>query len=99
MEEMTFEELVAAERGEIQKIKDRVAALLDHEVFRGECGQLAPGNVPMNQHGNMKSNLVLSFRCLEDARMRLGKVMQASQGGVSCFDRPTGESEQIQAPA
>lgn len=38
----------------------------------------------------MDENLVLSYRHLEDARMRIGKVMQALQGGVSKYDKKEG---------
>lgn len=36
----------------------------------------------------MKANIMLAYRHLEDARMRLGKVIQAQEGGVSCYDKP-----------
>ncbi len=36
--------------------------------------------------GEMAANLMLTVRHLEDARMRLGKVIQAKNGGVSCYD-------------
>lgn len=35
----------------------------------------------------MHANIMLAFRHLEDARMRLGKVAQAMDGGVSIYDR------------
>lgn len=34
-----------------------------------------------------RANLTLAFRHLEDARMRLGKSIQALDGGVSCYDK------------
>lgn len=36
--------------------------------------------------GEMKANIMLAFRHLEDARMRLGKAIQAFDGGVSVYD-------------
>jgi len=33
------------------------------------------------------ANAVLAFRHLEDASMRLGKVIQAIDGGVSVYDK------------
>lgn len=33
----------------------------------------------------MRDNLTLAFRHLEDARMRLGKAIQASDGGTSVY--------------
>lgn len=40
--------------------------------------------------GEMHANITLAYRHLEDARMRLGKVIQAHDGGVSCFDKGKG---------
>ena len=37
--------------------------------------------------GEMKANIMLAYRHLEDARMRLGKVVQAYDGGTSCYPR------------
>lgn len=37
--------------------------------------------------GEVVANLTLSIRHLEDARMRLGKVLQAMEGGVSIYDK------------
>jgi hypothetical protein len=39
-----------------------------------------------SDRGEMAANIVLSFRHLEDASMRLGKAIQAYDGGVSCYD-------------
>jgi len=41
------------------------------------------------QHAEMKSNVMLAYRHLEDARMRIGKVLQQIQGGKSMYDLPT----------
>ncbi len=35
------------------------------------------------------ANLVLAYRHLEDASMRIGKAIQAADGGVSVYDRDT----------
>lgn len=37
--------------------------------------------------GEMIANLMLTYRHLEDASMRLGKAIQAYDGGVSCYDK------------
>jgi hypothetical protein len=34
------------------------------------------------------ANMMLAYRHLEDARMRLGKVIQAIEGGKSILDHP-----------
>lgn len=36
----------------------------------------------------MIANLMLAYRHLEDARMRVGKAIQAFDGGVSVYDPP-----------
>lgn len=36
--------------------------------------------------GEMIANAMLAYRHLEDASMRLGKVLQAKNGGVSIYD-------------
>ena len=41
--------------------------------------------------GEGKANVMLTYRHLEDARMRLGKVLQAEDGGVSIYDKAKGE--------
>jgi hypothetical protein len=43
-----------------------------------------------SEHENAQeitANLILSMRHLEDARMRLGKVFQAMDGGKSCYNK------------
>ena len=35
----------------------------------------------------VKANIKISFRHLEDARMRLGKAIQANGDGVSIYDK------------
>ena len=37
--------------------------------------------------GEMIANLMLAFRSLEDARMRMGKAIQAHEGGESVYDK------------
>jgi len=37
--------------------------------------------------GEMFANITLAYRHIEDARMRLGKVLQAESGGVSIYDK------------
>ena len=39
--------------------------------------------------GEALANLVLAYRHLEDASMRLGKAIQALDGGASVYDRAT----------
>lgn len=41
-----------------------------------------------NQHSEAIANIMLAYRHMEDARMRLGKVLQAWDGGESIYDKP-----------
>lgn len=78
--EMTFENCCNQFRKDIKATGDSVAFLKTHSTFRNEQSH-------DNQHGEMKANIMLAYRHLEDARMRIGKVLQAYQGGVSIFDK------------
>lgn len=40
-------------------------------------------------HAEVAANVELAYRHLEDASMRLGKALQALDGGVSVYDRET----------
>jgi hypothetical protein len=44
-----------------------------------------PTSCPAADRGEMIANVMLAYRHLEDARMRLGKVIQAYEGGVSIY--------------
>lgn len=65
--------------------------------FRGEIGDLATqvvamkradtGLIPGDDKGEYIANITLAFRHLEDARMRLGKAIQALDGGISIYDK------------
>jgi len=87
MEELTIEDQCAEMRTEIQGLKQQVVDAQGHSSFCDDDVQLPSPNIPASRQGNMKANLTLVFRHLEDARMRLGKVMQAHQGGVSILDK------------
>lgn len=67
-------------RGELLAIEKTVRALKAREDFQGE--DAFPG-----QHGEMIAQSMLAVRHLEDARMRIGKVLQYARDGVSIFDK------------
>ena len=67
-------------RNAIRDLGELVRSLMVGECYNGE-------ELFMGQHAEMKANVMLAVRHLEDARMRVGKVMQQIQGGVSIFDR------------
>ncbi|KKL79552.1 hypothetical protein LCGC14_2013740, partial [marine sediment metagenome] len=60
--------------------KMTVKALMKHDDFKNE-------QTSENQHSEMKANVMLCYRHLEDARMRMGKAIQAYDGGVSVYPK------------
>lgn len=68
------------QRRVIQTVKVRVRSFMEAHVFACEESY-------KNQHAEMKANIMLAFRHLEDARMRIGKVLQAADDGVSIYDK------------
>jgi hypothetical protein len=54
------------------------------KMVAAEVRQLADGT-----QGEAYANAMLSYRHLEDASMRLGKVIQAIDGGISVYDKRT----------
>lgn len=82
--EENLEKICEGLRNEIRDIGAAVLVLMKHGDFQKEQTQK---ELYINCHSEMKANIMLSYRHLEDARMRLGKVMQQIQGGVSKFDK------------
>ena len=82
-----MEEKCAQIRADLEKIKGDVAELLKDDFFKNEDMNLQGANIPSSQQGNIRANITLTFRALEDARMRMGKTMQAIQGGISILDK------------
>jgi len=80
-QEMTIREVCDKSREDIQKIADLIFIVNQrHSSFNGE--QEYP-----NQHSESHVNFMLCYRHLEDAKMRLGKVIQAQEGGKSIYDK------------
>lgn len=63
-----------------KKQEQEIRALMDAPEFSDE--EAYPG-----QHSEMKANIMLAVRRQEDVRMRLGKLIQAADDGVSCYDK------------
>jgi hypothetical protein len=70
-------------RADIELIKSKVKNWMSHP----ELTSLEISDVPLNKREEMEENLYYSYRCLEDARMRLGKAIQAYDGGTSCYPK------------
>jgi hypothetical protein len=70
-------------RGEIKALEKRCRDVKRKiEMDRRGQEDSFPG-----QTGEILGQVTLAFRHLEDARMRIGKVIQYSGDGVSCFDK------------
>ncbi len=70
-------------RADLLAIERRVRALLiDH------MGTFGPGTKAevFAQAGEMRDHQMLAVRAIEDARMRIGKVLQHARDGVSIYD-------------
>lgn len=66
-----------------QMVSDLVKIETNIQTDHPPAGEDPEQNVP-----EMVKNLELSYRHLEDAAMRMGKVIQASKGGVSALGGP-----------
>lgn len=74
-----FKDTCTELRKEIKNIGDRVKALKQDDVFK---------DLPkISDQGEMMANIMLTYRHLEDARMRIGKIVQAYDGGTSVYDK------------
>ena len=60
----------------IEDVKKRTAAMFDQVI------EADPASID-----EARANMKLAYRHLEDARMRLGKVIQAIDGGTSVYDK------------
>lgn len=76
----TLKELCDRLRKELLAVEKQVRELKGHQDFK------AP-DAFAGQHGEMIAQSMLAVRHLEDARMRLGKVLQYSRDGVSIYDQ------------
>ncbi len=81
--EYSIIEMVQHYREQIKIGGKDVKALMNHVQFTN--GTLPTD--PVADVGEMKANIMLAYRAMEDARMRLGKVIEAHEGGVSIYDK------------
>lgn len=75
----SFDEHCKQLREKLRQIGPEVKAMMNHHDF----GEPRPGS----DTGEMKANIMLSYRHVEDAIMRLGKAIQAYDGGTSVYPR------------
>ncbi len=69
----------------VRKEIKRIAETLNDERREAREYEARDGE----DRGEVIANLTLAFRHLEDASMRMGKAIQARDGGVSVYDRAT----------
>lgn len=70
-------------RSEIELIKSFVVNWMKHPELKEMCFT----EEVLDKKTEIYSNLKLAYRHLEDARMRIGKVLQAYDGGKSILDK------------
>lgn len=81
MKPVNFKDGCFGMRADIELVKSKCWNWLSHPEFNVE--NTSVDNVA--QHGEMWDNIKLAYRHLEDARMRIGKAVQAYDGGKSCY--------------
>lgn len=78
---LTIPTAIAFERKELKRMASRVLAF-KKMLQDGMIALPDMADVP-----EMIANATIAYRALEDASMRMGKVQQAYDGGVSVYDR------------
>jgi hypothetical protein len=76
----TLEHLCKRLREELKLIENQTRAVKDYPEFN--AAESYPG-----QYDEMRAQSMLAVRHIEDARMRLGKVLQYAGDGVSIYDK------------
>lgn len=80
LQKMTYPEWANELRGKIQSITESV------DFYKKDISSAEP--TENENRGEVMANITLAYRHLEDAKMRLGKVIQHLSGGVSVCDTP-----------
>lgn len=78
-----FDELAKEFRSKIKLLAEELRVDLREGAI--EVAELSPESV--HDLDEVHANITLAYRHLEDAAMRLGKAIQARDGGVSIYDR------------
>jgi len=74
---------------------------LAEQIIEVKLSCQTPDGLPDTSYkGEVIANLMLSYRHMEDASMRIGKTIQAYEGGKSVYDnKPTGAVSTPKNPA
>ena len=78
--EESVNDLCTRVREKLRDLEKQVRGMKEHSDFKSE--PTYPG-----QHGEMIAQSMLAVRALEEARMRLGKVLQYAGDGTSIYDK------------
>lgn len=71
-------------------IRSQIKSLAKHlKDVKNMHNSTAVKPAPKEDRAEVLANLMLAYRHLEDASMRLGKAIQAYDGGVSVYDKAT----------
>lgn len=82
--EQNIKEIAQRLRENILETGKEVDWLHKHGMFTSSSVQTP---LESEQHMEMHANITLTYRHLEDARMRLGKTIQAFDGGTSVYPK------------
>jgi hypothetical protein len=81
--ELNFDEAMIELREKLKKLGKQI--MQQKEIISQEAKE---GKTPVIEDtGEVMANLMLAYRHVEDASMRIRKVMQARNGGVSVYDK------------
>jgi hypothetical protein len=75
-----IEKICQMSRTQLKNIENELRYCLEEEQFEED-------EYYQGQHEEVKAQLYLAIRHIEDARMRCGKVLQYSGDGVSIYDK------------
>ncbi len=77
---MSYDNVFRMYREELKTVADRVKKSIDH--IKASNTVLGP---EVSDPGEVIANLMIAYRHMEDASMRLGKAVQAYDGGKSVY--------------
>ena len=83
---MTFDAECSLLRSTLKTCGEQVYRLKQHPATQRLVEFHSLGAKPESEQGEMNANLMLAYRHVEDAIMRLGKAIQAFDGGKSVHD-------------
>jgi len=84
---MSFEDWCSMLRNDIKGVAKEVKSLYVKTQNGGLWAEPATDVEPDGLKTEMIANIILCYRHLEDATMRLGKAIQAKDGGKSFYDK------------